>query len=163
MLVLPSAKAAWGTPSPTRCRHQCRQRLEGTPPHHADHRRAEALRCSRSLRASRLRDQEGKVILASSERQPVADLFGVKFFGDPVVDPYRYYEMQSDGNPLALMPTACGRPGLTRNVTEMQDEARRACSTFRSAPVTWTTAVCPSFSTVPAVQVSRTRTNPGAP
>ena len=34
----------------------------------------------------------GKVILASnsSNAQPVADLFGVKYFGDPVVDPYRY-------------------------------------------------------------------------
>ena len=40
----------------------------------------------------------GKVILASnsSNAQPVADLFGVKFFGDPVVDPYRYYEMQGN-------------------------------------------------------------------
>jgi len=74
----------------------------------------------------------GKVILASnsSNAQPVADLFGVKYFGDPVVDPYRYYEMQgSDGNPLS--PDArrvWAASSLTRNVTEMQDEARQACS-----------------------------------
>jgi len=74
----------------------------------------------------------GKVILASnsSNAQPVADLFGVKYFGDPVVDPYRYYEMQgSDGNPLP--PDArrvWAASSLTRNVTEMQDEARQACS-----------------------------------
>ena len=74
----------------------------------------------------------GKVILASnsSNAQPVADLFGVKFFGDPVVDPYRYYEMQgNDGNPLA--PDArrvWAAASLTRNVTDMQDESRQACS-----------------------------------
>ena len=82
----------------------------------------------------------GKVILASnsSNAQPVADLFGVKFFGDPVVDPYRYYEMQgNDGNPLA--PDArrvWAASSLTRNVTEMQDEARQACTDVQiSVPV----------------------------
>ncbi len=74
----------------------------------------------------------GKVILASnsSNAQPVADLFGVKFFGDPVVDPYRYYEMQgSDGNPLpGDARRVWAAASLTRNVTDMQDEARQACS-----------------------------------
>ncbi|MDP6233632.1 MAG: hypothetical protein QF839_05575 [Candidatus Poseidoniaceae archaeon] len=82
----------------------------------------------------------GKVILASnsSNAQPVADLFGVKFFGDPVVDPYRYYEMQgSDGNPLpGDARRVWAASSLTRNVTDMQDEARQACTDVQiSVPV----------------------------
>lgn len=75
----------------------------------------------------------GKVILASNSTnaQPVADLFGVKYFGDPVVDPYRYYEVEDvvTGQPT---PQDSQRlwavAGVTRNASEMGEAAKVACS-----------------------------------
>ena len=39
----------------------------------------------------------GKVIIASNSTnaQPVAETFGVKYFDAPVVDPLRFYEVNS--------------------------------------------------------------------
>ena len=40
----------------------------------------------------------GKVIIASNSTnaQPVAETFGVKYFDAPVVDPFRFYEVTND-------------------------------------------------------------------
>jgi hypothetical protein len=75
----------------------------------------------------------GKVILASNSTnaQPVAELFGVKYFGDPVVDPYRYYEVENAATGAAENPDAqrlWAVAGVTRNATDMGEAAKVACS-----------------------------------
>ena len=68
----------------------------------------------------------GKVILAanSTNAQLVADQFGVKYFGDMVLDDQRYYEMTDEldevlpGDYRRLWAAA----SLRANVTEMGDE-----------------------------------------
>ena len=74
----------------------------------------------------------GKVILAanSTNAQLVADQFGVKYFGDMVLDDQRYYEMTNEldevqpGDYRRLWAAA----SLRANVTEMGDERLIPCA-----------------------------------
>ncbi|DAC21676.1 MAG TPA: hypothetical protein D7H93_01300 [Candidatus Poseidoniales archaeon] len=74
----------------------------------------------------------GKVILAanSTNAQLVADQFGVKYFGDMVLDDQRYYEMTDEldevlpGDYRRLWAAA----SLRANVTEMGDERLIPCA-----------------------------------
>ena len=74
----------------------------------------------------------GKVILAanSTNAQLVADQFGVKYFGDMVLDDQRYYEMtdkldeQVPGDYRRIWAAA----SIQANVTEMGDERLIPCS-----------------------------------
>ena len=74
----------------------------------------------------------GKVILAanSTNAQLVADQFGVKYFGDMVLDDQRYYEMSNEldevqpGDYRRLWAAA----SIRANVTEMGDERLIPCA-----------------------------------
>ena len=74
----------------------------------------------------------GKVILAanSTNAQLVADEFGVKYFGDMVLDDQRYYEMTNnlDENQPGDYRRLWAAASLRANVTEMGDERLIPCA-----------------------------------
>ena len=74
----------------------------------------------------------GKVIIASNSTnaQPVAETFGVKYFDAPVVDPFRFYEVTNDVDERVpedqrkLWAVA----SIDRDVTQMGDERSQPCT-----------------------------------
>ena len=74
----------------------------------------------------------GKVIIASNSTnaQPVAEAFGVKYFDAPVVDPFRFYEVTDDTDQRVpedqrkLWAVA----SIDRDVTQMGEERAQPCT-----------------------------------
>lgn len=78
-------------------------------------------------------EKGGKVIIADdgTNAQKVADLFGLRYFGDPLVDPNQYYETSSyelqtpnDASPRNIYSTA----SLTQGVADMGDARSIGCT-----------------------------------